>query len=522
MSTSKKTSQFTKITSLADANEIPVVANGANATISYSNFKTGLGVTGTLEADGALLNSPVLFEPVASEYHIRGLEDGPGVMFSITPDNGIKATWNVTQDTTGVTITDGLTDSVPVLSSMVAGAGMSIVKSGNTVRFSATGEITASNRVVINQESDFPTQTASTITLESGFVYEIASNISTAKFFTVQDGAALTCNNFFGPTLTYTGTGSMFVGVDAEFVIYDARINHPNAQGFDFTDTAGGQKIFWMRDTRIQTGTKVGTFNNMQSALFWGSSCIDVDQGVSISGANCLIVSADKFYIGSTNASFVGVDFGTSVVQNIELIDLITVGPSGSKGLKGAASSANVAANTIASVTACNFAGVTTPLDGISEKDIRWSFKQNSGVPDSQSDALVSMVGNVTPTVISTINTPVKVAGTFVTEDVSRFTHDGTGRLTYTSEVSERLPIDVSVSCLMASSTDKQIAILIAVNGSVITQTRKTETASSTKAANISTVWQRQFSTGDYLEIFVENKSDTIDIICSQAVIRIN
>lgn len=520
--TSKKISQTTTVTTLANADFIPAVSSGQNVKITFGDTKTALGVTGTLNAIGGTPNTPVLYEPVASEYHIRGLEDGPGVMFSTTPDNGIKATWNVTQNATGVPIVSGLSNSIPVLSSLLADTGISVVKTGDVIRIGATGDVTPNNRIVINEEADFPTQTVSTITLESGFVYQIAADLSTTKYFIVEDGAHITADNFFGPTLTYTGTGSMFVGTNANFMISDIRINHPTAQGFNFTDTVGGTKIFWMRDVRGVSGTKIGTFNNMQSSLFWGSSYIDVDDGVSFTGSDCVIISFDKFYAGSTDAGFIAVDLGSSICPNIELIDLIAVGPAGSKGIKGLASSGNVPANNVASVTACNFAGVTTPLDGITTKDIRWSFNQNAAVQNTKSDALVSMTGNVTETVISTINTPVKVAGTFVDGDLSRFTHDGTGRLTYTAERSERLPIDVSLSCLMASSTDKQISAYIALNGSVIAATKKQETASSTKSANISLIWQREFVTGDYIEVFLENNADTINIICSQAVVRIN
>ena len=69
--------------------------------------------------------------------------------------------------------------------------------------------------VFVNDESDFPVQDATTITLESQTQYIITSSFSTAKSFTVKDAAVLTSSSTLGPLLTYTGTGSMFNIIDA-------------------------------------------------------------------------------------------------------------------------------------------------------------------------------------------------------------------------------------------------------------------------------------------------------------------
>lgn len=132
MSNSKKISQLTTVTTLADADKFTAVVNGQNVNISFANTKAALGVTGTLTATGDLLNLPVLFSPVSGDYRIRGMENGPGVSFSITPDNGIKATWNVTQDSTGVSLTSGLTTD-PVISSLVAGTRTTLTKTDDAI-----------------------------------------------------------------------------------------------------------------------------------------------------------------------------------------------------------------------------------------------------------------------------------------------------------------------------------------------------------------------------------------------------
>lgn len=522
MSNSKRVSQLTVKTSLADADVLTGVSNSANYQVSWGTIKSLLGVTGTLSSTGALLGTPVLTEPTSGNYFIRKMENGAGVMFSVSGDGGIKAKWNITQDATGVPLTANLTDVTPDIASLVAGTGMVISKSGNAITVSATGELNPNNTVIVNQESDFPDQTESAITLKAGRIYQISASLTTAKYFIVEDGAKITGNNFFSPVLTYSGTGSMFVGSDASFLIEQLRLDHPNSQGFDFTDTVGGQKIFWMKSCRVLSGTKFGTFNNMQSNLFDDSSCLDMDQGATFTGVDNVITSFNKFYIGSTNASFEAVNIGTAISQNWEFDDLIAIGPSGSKGIVGAAASANVPLGIIATVSGCNFAGVTTPLTGISERDIRWQFAKNSGIPDSKSDALISVTNNATETSIATINTPVLLNATFTASDLSRFSHNGTGRLTYTAEIDERLPIDVSVSVTMAGGGDKLISAYIALNGTPIAATKTQTTANSSSTANINIPWQLEFSNGDYIEIYLDNTVDTVNIIGKNATIRVN
>ncbi len=69
----------------------------------------------------------------------------------------MELNWNVLQDDTGVPITSGLTNAQPVISSLSAGLGISIVKAGDNLMVSNTVDPATglSNRVVVTQASDF-------------------------------------------------------------------------------------------------------------------------------------------------------------------------------------------------------------------------------------------------------------------------------------------------------------------------------------------------------------------------------
>lgn len=377
--------------------------------------------------------------------------------------------------------------------------------------------------IYVAEEADFPVQDATTITLEAGKIYQYTASFSTAKKFTVNDGAKLTAFNFFSPILTYTGTGSMFTGTDASFTIRECRIDCPNAQAFSFTDTVGGTFLFLMYDMRIVSAAKFGTFNNMQTVLISGSSSLDMDDGISLTGANMVIFSISKLFLGSTSATFEGVDFGTTVSQTIEIDDFIPIGPTGSIGIKGAASSANIPVGNLATVAGCDFSGVDTPVIGIVvSDDVRWRFTGNAGVSDTMIDCLLSLTSNATATTISTISTPVLIAGTWVIEDESLMTCTTAGRATFKSEVVRRLPVSAVLDVEPASGTNKLIKVYLYKNGTKITASGRQVKADAANPLNVALSWQLDLAENDYLELYVENNTDTIDILVSGAVLRVN
>ncbi len=106
MSHSQKISQFTTQSLLSDTDLFTLVRSGTNLNIKYSDFKTDLGVTGTLNQVGNPLGVPVL-DKVGTTNNIRNLESGAGMQFNVAADNGIIGKWNVAQDSTGTSITSG-------------------------------------------------------------------------------------------------------------------------------------------------------------------------------------------------------------------------------------------------------------------------------------------------------------------------------------------------------------------------------------------------------------------------------
>ena len=153
---SQKISAFTSQTLLDNADQFTFVRSGTNFKVAFSDLKNDLGVTGTLNQVGDRLATPILEQTGGGVNNIRNLESGAGVMFSVTAQNGIAGKWNVAQDSAGVSITSGLTDAQPVLASLSAGLGISIIKSGNEITLTNTVDPATglSNRVVVTEAAD--------------------------------------------------------------------------------------------------------------------------------------------------------------------------------------------------------------------------------------------------------------------------------------------------------------------------------------------------------------------------------
>jgi len=141
---------------------------------------------------------------------------------------------------------------------------------------------------------------------------------------------------------------------------------------------------------------------------------------------------------------------------------------------------------------------------------------------DTRKDALLSMQNNTTETVIVTQSVFVLVAGTWVEESASEFTTTTAGRMTYIGDKDFRGPIDFQVTVEPASGANKFLGLKVAKNGTVIDNSMVNLEVDSGAPLNMGVVWQETLSTGDFIELFIANGTDTIDILVSGAVGRIN
>lgn len=398
-------------------------------------------------------------------------------------------------------------------------AGGTIINSNFTQLFNAVGSDTAE---FVAKESDFTTQDATTITLKPNAPTVITASFSTAKNIIATQGSSWTSRNINGPKVTFTGTGTMFSATDVDFYIHDTIVDAGiGNQTFVSTDTIGGSKQFICINTRVVNTAKWGTFTDLLIAQINNCSSTNANDGIVLAGTSGVIWSVDKFALTSTSAGFKGIDMGSATATVIEYSDLFFVAPAGAFGLSGLASSGNVLANRQAEVSGCDFLGGMTDLENITNSDLRYEFQKNTPTANTLIDGMLSLTGNATETVISAANTPVLTAGTWVVERASKISGTTAGRETFDSERDQVLPIDVTTTISAASGTNKDITVYLALNGTVISNSAKSNRVGATDPKSTGVLWQLNMTKGDYLEVWVENNTDSVNLIVEDAILRV-
>ena len=383
--------------------------------------------------------------------------------------------------------------------------------------------ITPNNRVTVNTAADFPAAVAGVITLADSTEYYIGGNnvdIGSDRF---AFGTDTTITGSVGPgKITSSTTGTLFTGGDSGlFTVQGVVFDIPTGTLFSVTDTVQGSTTVIFDTCRVIECASLGTFNNILGVNITNNSFLDTDQGFTLTSANTVVTVRQNFMV-STSATFKAVNFGSSTSPTIEIVDLSVNAPAGAVGLAGSASSANVDSGSIALVQSCEFLGGMAATDGnITVNDIRWKFVGNSGIDDTQPDSLLSLTSSSSTTTITTINTPVKVVGTWVSERASHFTNNTNGRATYNGEIGLTTPIDAVLVIDPSAGTNKDFRAYIAINGSVVTNSGNTKRADAGNPQELTLLWQRKLAQNDFVELFIENKTDTTNVIVKDAILRV-
>jgi len=376
----------------------------------------------------------------------------------------------------------------------------------------------------ISQESDFPVQTASTITLKTNIVHLISKSFTTTKNFVSENGAVFTALNIFGPIVTFTGSGSMFSGTDVDFKINDISISCPSAKAFDFADTAGGVKNFQCLNVRQFSGTAIATIDDYVSCTFKSFGSF-TSTGIDIKGDKWRVFDVDDVAMISSSSSYVGIDFGTAILPSIKINDAIFECPAGAIGISGLANNGNVDSGSIATVKGCKFSGGMTDLQNITVDDVRWAFSGNSPTEDTFPDVLTGFVGNATETVIGVgsgdTDNPVPILATYVEERASHFTTTAAGIVKYVGERPLRGPIDFNFGLIPVGGGTKVVRAHLVKNSTPVPSAYREVSISGGTPNQVTIPWQDRFIEDDEFQIWLENRTDTANVIAEFGSLRI-
>lgn len=511
----RKISKFQAQTSLPSDAQFTYISNNVNYRITLANFQASLGVTGTIEQDGAVTGTPIL-DKAGSVNNIRNLEDGPGIRTSVSPENGATIEHNFQTDTTGIELVDDLNADSPTFRSLVGGAGINVAVSGDTIQIASSAIPASTKTVIVNELSDFPTPSAGVITLADNTEYAVRNDINTVNRFVFGNNTVISGSDESVVNLAYSGTGDMFTGVNVTSKIKNIRITCASGTFINFTGT--GSEIFQLLDSTVVADT-LGTIGALAGLQLASTQIQATTDGFTFTGSNGVFLVAASL---DTIAAGTFFDLGTATFDGISFTDCFATLSGSSVFMSGLAASGNINTGALGSIHNCRFFGTGTVLSGITESDIRWQFFINDDIQETHKDILMSQIGNTTNTVITTISTPVKLAGTWVQDHGAQFTTDATGRMTYNGVKDTHFSVTMAFTGAPVSGTNIAMSYYVAKNGVTIPNSEASSLINSGSPERITLIWLLTLQTGDYIEAFVENNTNTNDILITEAQMRIS
>jgi len=169
--------------------------------------------------------------------------------------------------------------------------------------------------------------------------------------------------------------------------------------------------------------------------------------------------------------------------------------------------------------------GTALAAGSLDKDDPKVESLANTFIPDTAPDALLSLTNNATETVIAASSTDgsnaVLMAGTWVVERTSLFTGTTAGRATSNSLRDAALPVTIQATIEAASGTNKDIAMYLFVDGVVVGSARSKNKVGQNDPRTLSIPWQIDFTTTKFVEIFLENQTDAINLIGTDAILRV-
>jgi hypothetical protein len=424
------------------------------------------------------------------------------------------------QDPVGVPLFLNTTLTQPTIASIEALEGLAVTLVDNHIEIGLSGTPVTTKTVLVNELSDLPTAIGGKIFGADNTDYFLTNDITNPDEFICGDSSVFRAVDSSVVTYTYTGSGTAFDCTDGSSKLTKFKLAAPNGEAFNAKSTTG-QDLFQMIDMTVSECDTAGTIETMGAVQISDVSWEDIKtDGIGFIGTTGVMIVQNNLIVQNAGDFL---NLGTAVFSGFNFLNSFSFLAAGTTLLKGAASSANIADGSLGVMTNVRVSGAGDPLSGITSDDTLWNFLLNDEVRDTRTDAMMSLSGNATETTITTINTPVKVdtGDTWVEEGASQFTVDSTGKATYTGGKDVRLPVTIPITAAMASGGTNAVTFYLALNGSVI--------ANSGAANDISTIsgrttiaWQVTLSTDDFLELWAENNDGTVNIIVTDATLRIN
>lgn len=365
--------------------------------------------------------------------------------------------------------------------------------------------------VFVQRPSDFPAAVAGVRTLESGTAYFLTGDIDLAgdRLANTEGAAAILGTSSETASLTSAGLGAGVALITATKTLRLQNITIKDVgTGVDI-DGDSTLALDWDA-VNFRDVTAVGEIGTVGNFILTDSAFLS-SQGLRVTGTLGTLGISDSLLQGDgTTADDVLEIAATATITRRFRVQTSSVIASGSTSGLNVSASATIPDESYILDTV-NFSGGGTYLTGLDYTSNKALFSKCDGVVNTAVVGNYYMRNNATATTIATINTPVKVAGTTTANSLNQKFSHSSNRLTYDGAFEDTFRAQAVAT--VTGSANKVFGFYGAVNGVVDSNSEMYATTNAGGRAE-SIVIQGVFTLapGDYIEVWIENTTDTSNL----------
>lgn len=363
--------------------------------------------------------------------------------------------------------------------------------------------------IFVNYASDLPPPVDGVITLEPYKTYYITTTIDLDGSRLVA-GANTTILGASSENCRIKSTGLTDALITSEWSLPIRNITLEADLVLDLDATGNTLQALDWNGVNFNECALVGTIKNYNNFIAHGCAFLN-SQGLTFDGAINTIAFTDTLFDNRTSGTSIIIPATATVSRRFRIMTSAFISLSGETAIN-VSTSASLAPETYI-LNTVDFSGGGTYTAGVQYNDNKAIFSDTKGVTHSANLGMMYWTQNAQNTIILQTTTPTKIVGTSAPSDYSqRFSHDTSGRLTYTGTITRLFSIETTLS--FTSGNNQLIDVYIAKNGSIIQKSEsRTTTSGSGRAENIKVQTIVDLAPTEFIEIFIENHTSTNSIV---------
>ena len=365
--------------------------------------------------------------------------------------------------------------------------------------------------VFVNSKDDLPTPVSNVITLADNVTYYFTTTVDLLgdRLVGGQNTVILGASSE-NSRITSTGLGT---GVALFTTEWTTPIRHVTFQDVDTALAIDGSvnpplALDWTGVNFLNV-PNVGLIDTADNWIYSKGAFLN-SQNLQFDGTHGTIGIDNSIFVGSGSAgNILDILSTATITRRFRLIYSSVVVFGSTVGINVDASATIPTEGYI--LDTINFSAGGTYLSGVSYTDNKTRFVNSKGIENTAEIGNYFMTNNATVTTITTVDTAVKVLGATTANAINqKFTHTD-NRLTYVGALIRDFQVTATIS--LTSGNNKVIGVYVAKNGVIITSSEMYSTTSgSGRAESVTCQTILELAENDYVEIWVENSSNSDDI----------